>query len=75
MKEGSPKSVEHKESYDAILDFESYQAQEAILDPNLPDWFKDKILASAIATIKQVGERKAVYNAQQREETSPRKPK
>jgi len=74
MKEGLPKPIDQKESDDAILDFESYQAQEAILDPNLPDWFKDKILSSAIATIKQVGERKAIYNAQ-REEASTRKSK
>ena len=52
MKERFPKPIKHIESDDAILDFESYQAQEAILDPSLPDWFRDKILSSAIATIK-----------------------
>ena len=73
MKEGTPRAIQHKESDDAILDFESYQAQAAILHPDLPDWFKDKILSSAISTIKQVGERKAIYNAAQREESGTKK--
>ena len=66
MKERNP-----IEQDNAILDFESYQAQESILDPNLPDWFKDKIVSSAVATIKQVGERKASYNAKE-ESQKPR---
>jgi hypothetical protein len=46
----------------AVLNFESYQAQEAILNPDLPDWFKDKVVSSAIATITQIGESKGTYN-------------
>lgn len=67
--------VSQIEKDNAMLDFVNYQAQEAMLDPSLPDWFKDNILSSAIATISQVGERKAIYRAIPREEASTRKSK
>jgi hypothetical protein len=63
MKERSPNLLEQREKDDALMDFVSYQAQEAILDPNVPDEYKDKLLETAIETIRQVAERKAAYFA------------
>ena len=54
---------ERAENFNAIQDFVSYQAQEAILNPNLPEAYKDEVLDAAIETIQKVAEGKAVYNA------------
>jgi hypothetical protein len=39
------------------------QAQEAILDPNLPGSYKDEVVDAAIGTIQKVAEKKAAYYA------------
>src|SRR5687768_10106116 len=57
------KLIGTREREDALLDFVNYQAQEAILNPNLPGPKKDEILDDAIETIQKVAERKAVYYA------------
>ena len=72
MKERPTSQIE-KES--ATLDFVNYQAQEAILNPNLPDAYKDAVLEFAIDTIRQVAEKKAEYNAKYGEERRSRRPK
>lgn len=46
-----------------VLNSVNYRAQEAILDPNLPDALKDEILDFAIDTIQKVAERKHAYYA------------
>lgn len=51
------------EKDNAILNSVNYRAQQAILDPNLPDEYKDQILGLAIDTINTVAERKAAYFA------------
>ena len=51
------------ERENALLDFVNRQAQEAILDPNLPDSYKNEVVNAAIGTIQKVSERKAVYYA------------
>jgi hypothetical protein len=63
MKERGQNLQEPREKDDALMNFVSYQAQEAILDPNVPDEYKDRLLETAIETIHQVAERKAVYFA------------
>jgi hypothetical protein len=63
------------EKYDAVLNSVNYQAQEAILDPNLPDAFKDKIVGLAIDTIQKVAERKVAYNAKYGEGRRTRRPR
>jgi hypothetical protein len=63
MKERGPNLTEPRQRDDALMDFVSYQAQEAILNPNVPDEYKDEILEIAIETIHQVAERKAAYFA------------
>ena len=55
-----PEAVERE---NALLDFVNRQAQEAILDPNLPGSYKDRVLNSAIGTIQRIAERKAAYYA------------
>ena len=40
------------------MNFVNYQAQEAILNPALPESKKDEILEDAIGTIQQVAERR-----------------
>jgi hypothetical protein len=57
------RTISPTEKYDAVLDSVNYRAQEAILDPNLPDAFKDEIVGLAIDTIRKVAERKVIYNA------------
>jgi hypothetical protein len=63
MNEKNKKLIGTREKENALLDFVNYQAQEAILNPNLPDTKKDEILDDAIGTIRVVAERKAVYYA------------
>ena len=61
MKDKNEKIIRTIEKEDALLNFVNYQAQEAILNPDLPGSTKDKVLEDAIGTIQQVAERKAVY--------------
>jgi hypothetical protein len=63
MKERSQNLQGQKERDDATLNSLNYHAQEAILDPNLPEVYKDQILDLAIHTIQKVGERRANYHA------------
>src|SRR5215211_6223562 len=55
-----PETIERE---NALLDFANRQAQEAILNPNLPSSYKDEVVDAAIGTIQKVAERKAVYYA------------
>jgi hypothetical protein len=55
-----PATIERE---NALLDFVNRQAQEAILDPSLPDSYKNEVVNAAIGTIQKVAERKAVYYA------------
>ena len=64
MKERSEKLIGQKESDNAILDFVNFQAQEAILNPNLPGAFKDMIVGDAIRNIQRIGERRTTYQVQ-----------
>ena len=75
MKERSKNLPDQKERNHATLNFVNYQAQEAILNPNLPDAYKDAILDFAIDTILKVAEKKAVYNAKYGEGRRTRKQK
>jgi hypothetical protein len=52
---------------DATMNFVSRQAQEAILDPNLPEFFKDRVLDTAIATLRSIAERRNPYHASSKE--------
>ena len=45
------------------MDFVSRQAQEAILDPNLPESYKDEVLETAIGIILRFAEKRTAYNA------------
>lgn len=71
MKERPASQIEKD---NATLDFVNYQAQEAIINPNLPDTYKDAVLEFAIDTIQRVAERKAEYNAKYGEGRRTRKP-
>jgi len=63
MKENGEKFIGQKEKDDAMMNFVSRQAQEAILDPNLPEYYKDYVLEGAIKTLAKIGERKSTYSA------------
>ena len=67
MKENEEKIIGQRETEDATINFLSRQAQEAILDPNLPEFFKDKIVDSAVETILKIAEKRGVYSARQEE--------
>jgi hypothetical protein len=74
MDEKNQKLIGSREKDNALMDFVNYQAQEAILDPNLPGPYKDEILEAAIGIIQKVAERKAVYYAKHGEGRRSRKP-
>jgi hypothetical protein len=63
MKEREEKLIGQKEKDDATMNFVSRQAQEAILDPNLPESFKDYVLDAAIETLRMIAEKRNAYNA------------
>lgn len=58
---GKPSETIEREN--ALLDFVNQQAQEAILNPNLPGSYKNEVVDAAIGTIQKVAERKAAYYA------------
>jgi hypothetical protein len=67
MKERNPNPIEQKEKDDALLNFVNRQAQEAILNPDLTEPYKDEVLRAAIKTIHKIAERKVIYVAKQGE--------
>ena len=75
MKERDQNLPDQIESENATLDFVNYQAQEAILNPNLPNALKDKVLGIAIDTIQKVAERRAAHHAKYGEGRRTRRPK
>ena len=64
MKEKGEKLLGQKEKDDAVLNFVNFQAQEAILNPNLPNDFKDMVVGDAIRKIQRIGEGRAAYQVQ-----------
>jgi hypothetical protein len=72
MKERPTNQIEKE---NAILNSVNYQAQQAILDPNLPDTYKDQVVDFAIKTIRKVAERKAAYHGKFGEGRRTRRPK
>ena len=67
MKERGRKYSVQKEKDDAVMDFVSRQAQEAILDPNLPESYKDEILNAAIETLLEIAEKRNPYSVRQKD--------
>ena len=51
IKEAREKLIGQKAKDDATVNFVSRQAQEAILDPNLPESYKDDVLDAAVGTL------------------------
>ena len=72
MKETEEKQISQKEVDDATMNFVSRQAQEAILDPNLPDSYKDIVLESAIGTIMRIAEKRNAYNTRHKVGQQPK---
>ena len=67
MNERSEKIIGQKEKDDAIMNFASRQAQEAILDSNLPEAYKDEVVGNAVEKILRIAERRNAYNAKEKE--------
>ena len=61
MKENGEIQISQREKDDALMNFVSRQAQEAILDPLLPEAYKDKLVSAAVATISRIAERRSPY--------------
>jgi hypothetical protein len=61
MKENGEKIISQEKRENAVLEFVNYQAQEAILNPNLPNDFKDMIVEDAIRKIRRIGEKRGTY--------------
>ena len=74
MEEITKKLIGTREKDDALMNFVSRQAQEAILNPTLPESYKDEVLEAAVGTIQKVAERKALYYAKHGEGRRTRKP-
>jgi hypothetical protein len=72
MKENGEIQLGQKERDDALMNFVSRQAQEAILDPHLPESYKDKLVSAAVATISRIAERRNPYHAAQNESQQPK---
>ena len=75
MKEKGDIQTSQLEKDNATLNFVNYQAQEAILNDEIPQYYKDEILKLAIHTIKKVAERRASYHAKFGEGRRTRRPK
>ena len=69
MKERTEYTIEQKAKDSAMLNFVNRQAQEAILDPNLSEAYKDYILDAALKTIQRIGENKSSYVVRQAKKT------
>ncbi len=67
MKEQGEKVIGQKAKDDETMNFVSRQAQEAILDPNIPASYKDEVVGAAVGTILRIAERRNRY------EVAPRK--
>jgi hypothetical protein len=67
MKERSEKLIGQKAKDDATMNFMSRQAQEAILDPNLPESYKDPALEAALDALLRIAEKRSAYKARPRE--------
>lgn len=63
MRERAENITGQREKDDALMNFVSRQAQEVILNPILPESYKDEVLEAAVETIHRVAERKAAYYA------------
>jgi hypothetical protein len=72
MKENGKIPLSQNERDDALMNFVSRQAQEAILDPHLPESYKDKLVSAAVAIISRIAERRTPYHAVQTESQQPK---
>ncbi len=63
MKEAREKLIGQKAKDDATMNFVSRQAQEAILDPHIPEFYKDEVVGAAVGTILRIAEKRNAYNA------------
>jgi len=61
MKERGRKYSLQKEKDDAIMDFVTRQAQDAILYPNLPESYKDAALEAALEALLRIAEKRSAY--------------
>lgn len=75
MKERNKKHSQQLAEVNDALDFVNYLAQDAILDPNLPDVFKEEFLNIAINEIWKAAEVKAAYYAKYGEGRRTRRPR
>ena len=63
MKERNKRFLAQKAKDDAIMDFVSRQAQEAILDPDLPESYKEAALEAALEVILRIAKKRSEYIA------------
>ena len=63
MKERNKRFLAQKAKDDAIMDFVSRQAQEAILDPNLPESYKEAALEAALDALLRIAEKRNFYTS------------
>ena len=67
MKERNKRFLAQKAKDDAIMDFVSRQAQEAILDPDLPESYKEAALEAALDALLRIAEKRNAYCVESQE--------
>ena len=73
MKDNNEKAIGQKARESETLNFVSWQAQEAILNPNLDDDYKDWVVTAAVRKINKIAERKIIYDVRHAETQGSRK--
>lgn len=63
MNERRQKLIGQKAKDDATMNFVSRRAQEAILNPILPESYKDEVVGDAVGKILKIAERRNAYSA------------
>jgi hypothetical protein len=63
MKESIEKITKQIAEDQATMNTVSWQAQEVILNPDIPEADKDEVVEAAVETILRIGQNRTTYNA------------
>lgn len=67
MKTRGEKIIGAREDDDVTMNFVSRQAQEAILNPCLPEPYKDEVVRAAVGTLLRIADNRNAYSAKRAE--------
>src|SRR5690349_21396239 len=72
MKDKNENTNKPRTTDEATINFVSHQAQEAILNPNLDDDYKDWIVNAAVRKINRIADGKIIYDVRRSENQGSR---